>query len=262
MVRAAEWQGFDGIELGLGDVKAAARAIPQQRRQLDVLNVQTIHDLLGADPNPQAREAKEMEALHYLGEARHVRAQAVLTCLPMELVTDPTTAVAQLCWLADRAVNDNPAKPVDVWVEALSWGTAYTTPAAAWEVVAAARRAGWDNVWLVLDTYHMFARGFTISRLADSGINLAHLAAVQISDAPEKPCADNVKRMARHDRLPDKGIWDDDIRALIAWLRAADYDGWWSWEVFSDRLAALEPDVAAKELLGAAHRLLPILAGP
>jgi len=248
-LKAAAWAGFGAAEIWLDDVPAAA-AMPE----MAILNIQPLHDLdagLGGQvPNPAAARRKKMEALRYLGEARHVSARAVLVCLPMDPVTEPRLIRELTRSLARRAAHDDPRKPVQLWVEALSFGTDFSTPLAAWNVV---RDVGLDNVRLMFDAWHWLARGGKLRDL--DRINWPQVACVQLSDARKRPGRANLIDEARHFRVPHGGIWDAQIRALIAYLKARHWDGEWSLEVFSDELAALPPEDTAERLRDAVKAL-------
>ena len=246
---AARHAGFSGLELTRERVNEAATCLAEHS-QVPVTVGPLQNFAGGAAHHVQARQS---EALALLGQAEHIGAQAILTCLPMEMITDPDMAVAQLRWLADAIERrTRPGKPgPEVWLEALCWGPDFNRVQHAWQIVQA---TGLHRVKLVIDTYHFFARGGELRHL--EMISPACIGLVQICDSPQEPLdAADAKRLARDFRLPPgDGVWARQIESLLAWLYRHGYDGWLSLEVFNAASRDVPPEELAGKLMTATLR--------
>ncbi|MBN8533556.1 MAG: sugar phosphate isomerase/epimerase and 4-hydroxyphenylpyruvate domain-containing protein [Rhizobiales bacterium] len=114
--------------------------------------------------------------------------------------------------------------------EALAWGRHVSDYRDAWEVV---RRAECDNVGLILDSFHIEARGLDLGTIRN--IPGDRIFLVQIADAPRLQM--DPLSWSRHWRcLPGQG--DFDLPAFMDALLATGYDGPLSLEIFNDRFRA------------------------
>jgi sugar phosphate isomerase/epimerase len=106
------------------------------------------------------------------------------------------------------------------------------------------QRACHDNGGLLLDSWH-WARAST--RDEELGrLDPARVVMLQLSDAPARPAADLWQETLHARLLPGAGVID--LHALIAKLERHGLNCPVAAEVFSDRLAALDPALAAREL--------------
>ena len=92
-----------------------------------------------------------------------------------EAIDDPERAAADLEDLADLARQHG----MRIGYEALAWGRWVKDWTAAWDIVRAADR---DNLGIVLDSFHICARGNPIEPIA--GLPAEKIALVQVADAP------------------------------------------------------------------------------
>ena len=117
-----------------------------------------------------------------------------------------------------------------VGYEALAWGRHVHDYRDAWEIV---RRANRPEVGIVLDSFHILARGLDLSAIGT--IPRDKIAMVQMADAPLLQM--DPLSWSRHWRcLPGQGDFD-----LVGFMRAlvtTGYDGVLSLEIFNDRFRA------------------------
>ncbi len=126
-----------------------------------------------------------------------------------------------------------------VGYEALAWGRHVSDYRDAWEIV---RRAGQPNVGLILDSFHIFSRGFEIETIRN--IPGDRIALVQVADAPKLQM--DPLSWSRHWRcLPGQG--DFDLPGFLDCLLATGYQGPLSLEIFNDRFRAGSARLVARD---------------
>ncbi len=114
--------------------------------------------------------------------------------------------------------------------EALAWGRHINDYRDAWEVV---RRANHPAVGLVLDTFHILARGTDLSAIP--AIPKDRIFLVQVADAPRLDM--DYLSWSRHYRcFPGQG--DLALDAFMEALQATGFDGLLSLEIFNDSFRA------------------------
>jgi len=137
----------------------------------------------------------------------------------------------------DRAAEDFRAlgeraqrRGLRVAFEALAWGRHINDYRDSWEVV---RRADHPAIGLVLDSFHILARGTELGAIRS--IPRDRIFLVQVADAPKLDM--DYLSWSRHFRcLPGQG--DLDLAAFMAALQATGFDGLLSLEIFNDRFRA------------------------
>lgn len=241
-IAAAASAGFGQIELWREDLDhctaSAVRSTLAEHR-VGLADFQVLRDFAGAPPD--MREAKAVEALAYLSDARACGATTLLVPAATHLRAIPYRAARDLAWLADRAARFG----MRVAYEALSWSTWDSTTTAAWATV---REAGRENLGLVLDSFHHFVRGGTLAEVA--AIDPARIFCVQISDLRHEVNREDLINVARHHRrLPGDGYFQLD--AFVGTLLNAGYTGPLGLEVFSDELRASDPATTAHKAMAA-----------
>jgi 4-hydroxyphenylpyruvate dioxygenase len=135
-------------------------------------------------------------------------------------------AAADFRELGERAAR----RGVRVAFEALAWGRHINDYRDAWEVV---RRADHPAVGLVLDSFHILARGTDLSAIRS--IPKDRIFLVQVADAP-KLDMDYLSWSRHHRCFPGQG--DLAVDALMAALQATGFDGLLSLEIFNDSFRA------------------------
>ena len=130
-----------------------------------------------------------------------------------------------------RALGERAAKRgVRVAFEALAWGRHVNDYRDAWEVV---RRAGHPAVGLVLDSFHVLARGTDLAALR--AIPRDRIFLVQMADAPKLDM--DYLSWSRHYRcFPGQG--ELPIGPFMEALQATGFDGLLSLEIFNDSFRA------------------------
>ncbi len=128
--------------------------------------------------------------------------------------------------LGERAAR----RSLRVGYEALAWGRHVSDWRDSWEIV---RRADHAAVGLILDNFHIQARGSDLNALRS--VPGDRIAFVQIADAPRLQM--DYLSWARHWRcLPGQG--DFDLVGFMDALETTGYGGWLSLEIFNDRFRA------------------------
>ena len=135
-------------------------------------------------------------------------------------------AAADFHELGERAAKHG----LRVAFEALAWGRHINDYRDAWEVV---RRADHPAVGLVLDSFHVLARGTDLAALAS--IPRDRIFLVQVADAPSLDM--DYLSWSRHYRcFPGQG--ELPIGAFMRALQATGFDGLMSLEIFNDSFRA------------------------
>ena len=251
-VEAAAGAGFAGISLFLDDYyreREAGRSDAELRglladhglvlTELEPLLVWLPgSDALGEQGPFRYRERDFLTA----GEALGARALTAVALGPEPLGTERIAeAFGGLC---DRAA----ARGLRVHLEFLPWTELSDAEAALAVVETADHPAG----GLLLDTWHHFRSGSDARRLA--ALPGARIGAVQLSDAPRAPEADPADETLHRRLLPGEG--DIDLVGIVRALDAVGCRTPLGVEVFSDALAQLPPDDAARRAADAARRVL------
>ena len=128
---------------------------------------------------------------------------------------------------------------VKVGYEALAWGKYVSDHRDAWEIV---RRAGHDNVGLILDSYHTLIRDIDCDNIRS--IPGDKIFFVQLADAPAIPM--DYLYLSRHFRnMPGEG--DLDIDGFMDAVFATGYEGPISLEIFNDQFRRSDTSLVAKD---------------
>ncbi|MDQ2139107.1 sugar phosphate isomerase/epimerase family protein [Alcaligenaceae bacterium B3P038] len=255
-IAAAHAAGFDQIELWRQDLDAfghgpTAMASTLRARGIGLTDYQVLMDVDGA---PDARRTeKRNEALTMLDTAAALGADTVLAPASTDRDCIGARIVDDLGWLATQARQ----RGLRVAYEAMAWSTVNPTLPMAWQCV---QQVGADNLGMVIDAFHIFARGRDASDL--EGIPMDRIFLVQLSDLDHGVDLAHMIDTARHSRLlPGHGQFP--LPALLARLLGDGYRGPIGLEVFNDALKARAPEdvahqamTALNETLSAARNLL------
>lgn len=121
--------------------------------------------------------------------------------------------------------------------EALAWGRHVSDWRQAWELV---RRADHPALGLILDSFHLLAKGSPTAPIRDLPTN--KIVPVQTADAPS--IAMDPLFCSRHRRcFPGQG--ELDVETVLRALSATGFDGWLRHEVFSDDFCSTSARQAA-----------------
>jgi len=241
-IRAAKAAGFDQVELWRQDLEAFGGDARQLRSVLKeegiaLTDYQVLLDFDGAPPSMRAD--KRAEALRMLDSAVELGATTLLS----PASTHPDCVAAQIdedmAWLAAQAAE----RQLRIAYEGMAWSTINHSLPAAWACV---QRVGASNLGVVVDAFHIFARGRDASDL--DGIPVDRIFLVQLSDLTEKVDASNVTEVARHRRLlPGQGRFP--IESILSKLKLAGYTGPLGLEVFNDVMKARDPVQVTQEAM-------------
>ncbi len=246
---AAQAAGFDAIELWQEDVAALGLPAPQLRQYLQALGLgltdyQVLRDFDGAAGSQ--REERRRHALQMLDTAVALGAGVVQAPANTRADADRGRIVEDLRWLGGEAA----ARGLRIAYEPMAWSTHNATLPAAWDSVHA---AGADNLDVVVDAFHVFARQRPLSDL--DAIPAGRIANVQLSDLAQPIGDHDVSEVARHRRLlPGDGAFP--LPALLRRLAEKGYRGPIGLEVFNDTLKALPPRQAAQRAMTALRACL------
>jgi len=243
-IRAAKAAGFDQVELWRQDLEAFGGDARGLRRVLAdegiaLTDFQVLLDFDGAPPT--IRADKRAEALRMLDSAAALGATTLLSpasthadCVAGEIDED-------MHWLASQAAE----RHLRIAYEGMAWSTINHNLPAAWACV---QRVGAPNMGVVVDAFHIFARGRDASDL--DGIPADRIFLVQLSDVTETVNADNVVEVARHRRLlPGQGRFP--IDTILSKLKQANYSGPIGLEVFNDVMKSRDPYQVTREAMAA-----------
>ena len=232
--------GFDGVEIFEADVLAAEGSPADIGRMvrdhgLEIVAFQPFRDFEGM-PEPQRargfeRARRKFELMQELGAAR------ILVCsnVSPSSLGGIDRAAADLAELGRLAAGFG----IEVGFEALAWGRHLSDYRDAWEVV---RRADHPNVGIILDSWHVLARGLPVEPIR--AIPADRITFVQLADAPKLDM--DLLQWSRHFRnFPGQG--DLPVDGFMRAVEATGYDGWLSHEIFSDRFRMASPRRIAED---------------
>jgi 4-hydroxyphenylpyruvate dioxygenase len=226
--------GFDGFELFDADLTSASES-PEEIRSiandlgLAMFALQPFRDLEGMLDSARSAAMSRAERKFDLMERLGTQLLLVPSNCSPQCVDGLGRAADDLRELGERAAR----RGFRIGFEALAWGRHIRDWTTAWEVV---QRTDHPSVGLVIDTYHLFARGNPISPLGD--VPPDRIAIVQLADAPSLDM--EVLRHSRHMRnFPGQG--DYPVADVLAELVAIGYDGVLSHEIFNDDFRVAPP---------------------
>ncbi|MBL1375875.1 bifunctional sugar phosphate isomerase/epimerase/4-hydroxyphenylpyruvate dioxygenase family protein [Zobellella iuensis] len=234
-LEAAAAAGFQGVEIFENDL-TQSDLTPGQVRQLaadlglEIIALQPLRDF-EAMPEPFRqqnfyRAQRKFELMHELGTRR------LLICsnVSPHVIDDPARAAADLHELAELARHEG----FHIGYEALAWGRHVRDYDQAWDIV---KRADHSQLGIILDSFHMFARGNSLDLLRDE-IPLDKIALVQVADAPSLQM--EILHFSRHFRcFPGQG--DMPLVEFVQCLKDKGFDDYLSHEIFNDEFRSSSP---------------------
>lgn len=222
---------FKGVEIFENDLLSFNGTPAEARRMIEDLGLKTItfqpfRDFEGM-PEPQrskvfARAERKFDVMEELG------CDLLMVCsnVSPDSLGGIERAAADFHELGERAAK----RGMRVAFEALSWGRHIHDYRDSWEVV---RRANHPAIGLVLDSFHVLARGTDLSAIRS--IPADRIFLVQMADAPRLNM--DYLSWSRHYRcFPGQG--DLPIDDFMLALQATGFDGLLSLEIFNDRFRA------------------------
>ncbi|MBV9289767.1 MAG: sugar phosphate isomerase/epimerase and 4-hydroxyphenylpyruvate domain-containing protein [Hyphomicrobiales bacterium] len=225
---AAAKAGFRCVELFENDLtffsgKPADARHMASELGLEIVALQPFRDFEAMPAPTRARNfqraGRKLELMEELG----VRLLCICSNVSPEAIDDLDAAAADLAELAALAR----LRGMRIGYEALAWGRHVKDWTAAWEIV---RRADRDNLGIVLDSFHICARGNPIEPIAT--LPPERIALVQVADAPA--ILMDPLSLSRHYRCyPGQG--DYPIVAFLDAVALSGYKGPLSLEIFNDQ---------------------------
>ena len=222
---------FKGVEIFENDLLSFNGTPAEARRMIEGLGLRTVtfqpfRDFEGM-PEPHrskvfARAERKFDVMEELG------CDLLMVCsnVSPDSLGGIERAAADFHELGERAAK----RGMRVAFEALSWGRHIHDYRNSWEVV---RRADHPSVGLVLDSFHVLARGTDLSAIRS--IPAERIFLVQMADAPKLDM--DYLSWSRHYRcFPGQG--DLPIDDFMLALCATGFDGLLSLEIFNDRFRA------------------------
>ncbi len=222
---------FKGVEIFENDLLSFNGTPAEARRMIEGLGLETItfqpfRDFAGLLA-PQrskvfARAERKFDVMQELG------CDLLMVCsnVSPDSLGGIERAAADFYELGERAAR----RGLRVAFEALSWGRHIHDYRDSWEVV---RRANHPAIGLVLDSFHVLARGTDLSAIRSIPSDKIFL--VQMADAPRLDM--DYLSWSRHYRcFPGQG--DLPVDAFMDALGATGFDGLLSLEIFNDRFRA------------------------
>jgi 4-hydroxyphenylpyruvate dioxygenase len=223
--------GFRAVEIFENDLIAHPGSPSEVKRICDglglaIITCQPFRDFEGL-PEPRRQRAldraeRKFDLLQELGSDLLF----VCSSLSPEAQGGINRLAADFAELGARAAR----RGMRVGYEALAWGRHVSDYRDAWEIV---RRAERENVGIILDSFHIEARGLSLDSIRN--IPGDRIFLVQVADAPRLQM--DPLSWSRHWRcLPGQG--DFDLAAFTDPLLTTGYDGYFSLEIFNDRFRA------------------------
>jgi 4-hydroxyphenylpyruvate dioxygenase len=222
---------FKGVEIFENDLLSFDGTPAQVGRRikdlgLEAVTFQPFRDFEGM-PEPQrtkafSRAERKFDLMQELG------CDLLMVCsnVSPDSLGGIERAAADFHELGERAA----ARGLRVAFEALAWGRHVNDYRDSWEVV---RRVDHPAVGLVLDSFHVLARGSDLAPLRD--IPKDRIFLVQMADAPELDM--DFLSWSRHYRcFPGQG--ELPVAAFMDALHATGFDGLLSLEIFNDSFRA------------------------
>lgn len=243
-IAAASAAGFASIEVWEEDVSslnggASAMVDALATAQLGITDFQVLRDFDGASVDQRADRRdtarRMLDTAVALGAdtlqaPSNTREDMVAEAIPEDLA-----------WLAGEAAQ----RGLSIAYEPMAWSMVNHTLPQLWASVVA---SGAGNINVVVDAFHLFSRGRTISDL--DGIPVSRIANVQFCDGVRMGPIGDAKNEGKHHRLlPGDGVFP--LVALADWLVQARYAGPVGIEVFNDELKGLDPMGVAVRAMGA-----------
>jgi 4-hydroxyphenylpyruvate dioxygenase len=239
---------FDAVEIFENDLITFNGTPSDVRRacaelELDIVTLQPFRDFEGMPPGRRERGLDRAERKFDVMQELGCDLLMICSNVAPESLGGIDRAAADLRELGERAAK----RGLRIAFEALAWGRHINDYRDAWEAV---RRADHPAVGLVLDSFHILARGTDLSAIR--AIPGDRIFLVQLADAPLLQM--DYLSWSRHFRnFPGQG--ELPVLDFMEALSTTDYDGALSLEIFNDQFRA----GSARSLAVDGHRSLRFL---
>ena len=239
---------FDAVEIFENDLITFNGAPADVRNAcgelgLDIVTLQPFRDFEGMPPGRRERAMERAERKFDVMQELGTDLLMICSNVAPESLGGIDRAAADLRELGERAAK----RGLRIAFEALAWGRHINDYRDAWEAV---RRADHPAVGLVLDSFHILARGTDLSAIR--AIPGDRIFLVQLADAPLLQM--DYLSWSRHFRnFPGQG--ELPVLDFMEALTTTGYDGALSLEIFNDQFRA----GSARSLAVDGHRSLRFL---
>src|SRR5262245_63199626 len=223
--------GFKGVEIFENDLLSFNGTPGDVRRMIEDLGLKTIafqpfRDFEGMPAGRRDRAFQRAERKFDLMQELDCDLLMICSNVSPESLGGIDRAAADLRELGERAAQ----RGLRVGFEALAWGRHINDYRDAWEAV---RRADHPAVGVVLDTFHILARGTDLGAIRS--IPRDRIFLVQVADAPVLDM--DYLSWSRHFRnFPGQG--DLPLLDFMSALHTTGFDGLLSLEIFNDQFRA------------------------
>lgn len=230
-LRAIADAGFKDVEIFESDLIAYHGSPADIRKlcsdlDLRIVTVQPFRDFEGYDEPRRTKTFDRAERKFDLLQTLGAELLFVCSSVSPEAHGGIERLAADFHELGERAQR----RGLRAGYEALAWGRFVNDYRDAWEIV---RRANHPAVGLILDSFHVLARGTDLNAM--TSIPADRVFFVQIADAPKLDL--DYLTWSRHWRcMPGQG--DVDLAGFMDALGAMNYRGPLSLEIFNDRFRA------------------------
>ena len=239
-IDAAARAGYDGIEIFENDLllfdqsPAVVKKIANDAG-LKIIALQPFRDFEGMPADKRRKNFTRAERKFDVMEQLGTDTLLICSNVSPHAINSMSRCAEDLAELAGRAAK----RDFKIGYEALAWGRYIKDYQQAWELVKLADQA---NLGIILDSFHIFARGHDLSTLA--GIPGDKIALVQIADAPK--LAMDVLQWSRHFRcFPGQG--DFPLVEFMRIVLQSGYQGYVSHEIFNDEFRASPSQATAMD---------------
>jgi 4-hydroxyphenylpyruvate dioxygenase len=222
---------FDAVEIFENDLITFNGTPADVRRActelgLGIVTLQPFRDFEGMPPGRRERAMERAERKFDVMQELGTDLLMICSNVAAESLGGIDRAAADLRELRERAAK----RGMRIAFEALAWGRHINDYRDSWEAV---RRADHPAVGLVLDSFHILARGTDLSAIR--AIPGDRIFLVQLADAPLLQM--DYLSWSRHFRnFP--GLGDLPLDDFMAALQATGFAGWLSLEIFNDQFRA------------------------
>jgi 4-hydroxyphenylpyruvate dioxygenase len=234
-MHAAAKAGFHAIEIFENDLTQYRGSASDVKRiadsmGLDILVLQPFRDMEGMPDGLRQKKYKMMERKMDLAHQLGTKRLMMCSNVHPRSTNNLDRCAEDLYALAELAKRED----LELGYEALAWGRHIADYDDAWNLV---NMVNHPNLGVVLDTFHMFARGNTLDTLRND-IPVEKIALVQVADAPKMQM--DILQYSRHYRcFPGQG--DFPVIDFVKTLKDKGYDDYLSHEVFNDEFRASSP---------------------
>lgn len=239
-IEAAAFAGFDGIEIFENDLMLFDESPSVVKKMADdvglkIIALQPFRDFECMPASKMQKNFDRAERKFDLMQELGTESLLICSNVSPQCIDNRTRSVDEFTELAERAAKRN----FKLGYEALAWGRYVKDYQDAWSLV---QQVDHDSFGIILDSFHIFARGRDLSTLREIPGN--RITLVQLADAPWMDM--DVLQWSRHFRcFPGQG--DFPVVEFMKDVINTGYDGYFSHEIFNDEFRSAPCRVTAAD---------------